>query len=57
MWGGCEADVLENICDHVVPVMGGSAETVQGLLKEPIFILGITRIANRRTDNGKFIVW
>jgi hypothetical protein len=45
---GFEANASENRRDLVVPVAGTSAETVQHILEEPIFVLGGIWVADWR---------
>ena len=38
MWGGLESHLEENPFDNIVLMMGGSTESIQCFLQEPVFV-------------------
>jgi len=39
VWRGLEAHILEYSSDFVVPMMGATAEAVESLAEQPIFVV------------------
>ena len=54
--GGLEAHILEDSSDCVVPMMGATAEAIESRAEQPIFVGGMPRVTNGRTDDGEFVI-
>ena len=53
---GCfKTHVGENFLNHLVPVMGGAPQTVQGLAQKPVFVITSFRIALWWLHDGEFV--
>ena len=57
MWGGFEAHLEENHFDHVVSMIGGSTESIQCFLQEPVFIFLEGWVYNWRSYDCNLIIW
>ena len=57
MWRGLEAHLDQNPFDHIVPMMGGSTESINCFLEEPLFIFLEIRVANWRSYYSDLIIW
>ena len=57
MWEGLEAHLEKNPFDHIVLMMGGSTESIQCFLQEPVFIFLERRVSNWRPYDCSLIIW
>ena len=57
MWRGLEAHLDHNNFDHIVPMMGGSTESIKRFLQEPGFIFLESRVSNWRSYCCDLIIW
>jgi hypothetical protein len=56
MFGCLEAYVAKSSSEHVVPVVRAAAEPIEeSLVKEPVFIILVSWVADRWADHGEFI--
>ena len=56
MWGGLEAHLDQNPFDNIVPMMGGTAESIKRFLEETLFIFLEIRVANWRSYYSDLVV-
>ena len=57
MWGGLEAHPEDNPFDNIVPIMGGSTESIKCFLQEPVFVFLESRVSNWRSYGCNLIIW
>ena len=57
MWGGLESHLEENPFDNIVPMMGGSTESIQCFLQEPVFIFLESWVSNWMSYDCNLIIW
>ena len=56
MWGCLEAHLEENPFDQIVPIVGGSTESIQCFLQETVFILLERWVSNWRSYDCNLII-
>ena len=57
MSGGFEAHLEENSVDRIVPMMGGSTESIKCFLQEPVFIFLEVWVSNWKPYDFNLIIW
>ena len=57
MWGGLEAHLEENPFNHIVRMKGGSMESIQCFLQEPVFVFLEIRVSDWRSYGCNLVIW
>ena len=57
MCRGLEEHIEQNPFDHIVPMMGESAEAIKRFLQDPVFFFLEIRVAHWRSYYSDLIIW